>query len=164
MSNSLVVVLADSVAWAAWSVVVGYLASRIPADRLAHDGFLTRLRPWERDGRIYERLAIRSWKDRLPEAGGTFGDGMTKSRLPGRSTDNLHRFMAEARRAELVHWAIPLLLPVLALWNPPGPLAAMVVFAVVANTPCLIIQRYNRARIGRILARREGRVVLAHAA
>lgn len=164
MSNSLVVVLADSAAWAAWSVVVGYLASRIPADRLHHDGFLTRLRSWERDGRVYEQLAIRSWKDRLPEAGGTFGDGMPKSRLPGRSTDDLHRFMAEARRAELVHWAIPLLLPVLALWNPPGLFAAMVVFAVVANVPCLIIQRYNRARIARILARREGRVVLAHAA
>ena len=57
-----------------------------------------------------------------------------------------------------------LLLVVLALWNPPGLFAAMVVFAVVANVPCLIIQRYNRARIARILARREGRVVLAHAA
>jgi glycosyl-4,4'-diaponeurosporenoate acyltransferase len=30
----------------------------------------------------------------------------------------------------------------------------MVGYAVVANAPCLIVQRYNRGRLERILARR----------
>ena len=30
----------------------------------------------------------------------------------------------------------------------------MVAYAVVANVPCLVIQRYNRARVLRILDRR----------
>ena len=40
--------------------------------------------------------------------------------------------------------------PVFALWNPAPLLAAMVAYAVVANVPCIMVQRYNRARIERV--------------
>jgi len=148
------IVVADAAVWAAWSTVVGYTAHRLPSVRLAHDTALTRLRPWEHEGRVYERLRIRSWKDRLPELGAAFRGGVSKRSLRSRATTDLERFAVETRRAELVHWAIPLVTPVFVLWNPPVLLLAMVAYAVVANLPCLLVQRYNRGRLLRTIARR----------
>ena len=142
------VVALDAAVWAGWSAVVGYAAHRLPLARLAHDGVLTRLRPWEHGGRVYQGLGIRRWKDRLPEAGALFAGGVSKRGLPGHDRAGLERFALETRRAELVHWSIPAVVPVFVLWNPPALVAAMVAFAVVANGPCLLVQRYNRGRVG----------------
>jgi glycosyl-4,4'-diaponeurosporenoate acyltransferase len=158
MDDVLVVVLVDSGVWAAWSALVGYAGHRLPRERLDHDGRLTRMRSWERDGRIYEKVGIRFWKDLLPDAGTVFRGGRSKRALPGRSHDDLRAFAAETRRAELVHWGIPLATPAFALWNPPALFAAMVAYAVVANVPCLLVQRFNRGRILRILGRPRPRV------
>jgi glycosyl-4,4'-diaponeurosporenoate acyltransferase len=152
--SPLQIVAVDAAVWAGWSAVVGYSAHRLPRARLAHDGPLTRLRPWERQGRVYERFGIRRWKDRVPELGAAFRGGVSKRALGGRGTATLAEFAAETRRAELVHWAIPLVTPVFALWNPPWLLGAMVAYAVVANLPCLVIQRYNRGRALRVVDRR----------
>lgn len=43
--------------------------------------------------------------------------------------------------------------PFFFLWNPVALGAAMVVYALVANAPCLLVQRYNRARLLRLLGR-----------
>lgn len=151
------IVAADAAVWAGWSAVVGYAAHRVPVDRLATDGPLTRLRPVERDGRVYESVRIRRWKDRLPELGDAFRGGVSKRGLRSGASADLRRLAAETRRAELVHWGIPAIVPVFALWNPAGLMVAMVAYAVVANLPCLVVQRYNRGRLLRVLARRERR-------
>ena len=151
------IALIDAAVWATWSVLVGYRATRLPWARLAEDTWLTRPRRWERDGRVYERLGILRWKDRIPEAGSVFRRGTSKRALPGRSDDDLGRFAAETRRAEIVHWQIMAITPVFVFFNPPVLIVAMVIYAVVANIPCIAIQRYNRIRITRILGRRRAR-------
>jgi glycosyl-4,4'-diaponeurosporenoate acyltransferase len=145
-------VLIDSTVWAGWSVVVGLIASRVSEASLARDGWLTRTRAWEQEGRVYERWSIRRWKDRLPEAGAFFG-GASKRRLPAGGRSTLAAFVPETRRAERVHWAILAITPLFTLWNPPALAAAMVAYGLVANLPCIAVQRYNRERILRILAR-----------
>lgn len=148
------IILVDCVVWAVWGTAVGYAGHRRPLERLDHDSWLTRIRGWEREGRTWERLGIRRWKDRLPEAGSFFGGGMSKRALPGRDPDDLARFAAETRRAEWVHWVVMAIIPVFALWNPPVLLVAMALYGVVANVPCIVVQRFNRARIQRVLRRR----------
>jgi glycosyl-4,4'-diaponeurosporenoate acyltransferase len=148
------VAVVDAVLWAVWSTCVGYACHRLPAERFRHDSWLTRLRRIERQGRAYERIAIRKWKDRLPEAGAIFRGGTSKRRLPARDEQALERFAAETRRAELVHWLVPALTPVFALFNPPLMVVAMAIYAVVANLPFVAIQRYNRGRVQRVLAAR----------
>lgn len=149
-----IIVLVDCVVWAVWGTAVGYVGHRLPLARLDHDTWLTRIRGWEREGRTWERLGIRRWKDRLPEAGSFFGGGMSKRALPGREPDDLARFAAETRRAEWVHWTVMAVIPVFALFNPPALLLAMAVYGVAANVPCIVVQRFNRARIQRVLGRR----------
>ncbi len=148
----------DATAWFALSVAIGWRAHRLPLAALAHDRALTRLRPWERDGRWYERrLRIGRWKGRLPEGGDVFADGFSKATLRSRTTEHLERFVAETRRAELVHWQLLAASALFGLWNRPALWAAMVAYAIVANLPFIAIQRYNRARLLRILDRRAQR-------
>lgn len=136
----------------------GWLAHRLPLHRLQADGPVLALRRWEADGRVYERrLRIARWKDRLPEAGATFAGGVSKRHLTGRSSERLRRFVAETRRAERAHWMALAGAPLFALWNPPVGAAAMLVYGVASNGPCIVVQRYNRARLTRVLERRAGR-------
>ena len=143
-------VVLDVAVWGTWSTVCGVVAWRYPAHRLAADGPLTRPRSFEDGGRLYPRLGIRRWKDRLPEAGALFPGGVSKRRAGGRSPEALRRFAVETRRAELTHWWVMALGPFFVLWNPPALAAVMVAYAVAANLPCIMIQRFNRARVARL--------------
>ena len=162
MNASLATVATDAAVWAAWGTAVGYAAHRLPHPLVARDSWVTRRRAWERDGRCYERIGVRRWKSLLPDAGRVFPGGVSKRRLVSADVDALRRLAEETRRAELVHWAVPALAPLFALWNPALLTLAMIVYAVVANAPCLIVQRYNRARLLRVIGRsRPHEVVVA---
>lgn len=142
--------------WVAAQGLAGYAVHRLPLDRLQDDGPLLRLRPVEEGGRVYERrLRIRRWKDRVPDAGDLFDGGVSKRRLPPDRA--LERFAAETRRAERGHWLSLVVVPLFPLWNPPLGVALMVTYGLAANLPFIAIQRYNRARIERILHRRSTR-------
>jgi glycosyl-4,4'-diaponeurosporenoate acyltransferase len=145
-------ILVDIGAWVVIHTTTGYAVHRLPLRRLQSDAGLLRLRPWER--RLYERLGIRRWKDRLPEAGDLFAGGMSKRRLPAVNDAGLLRFAAETRRAELGHWSAMAGGLLFVLWNPPAVAAAMVAYGVLANAPFIAIQRYNRLRISAVLERR----------
>jgi glycosyl-4,4'-diaponeurosporenoate acyltransferase len=151
-------VLADCVAWAVIGTATGYAWHRVPAARLGHDGPITRPRRFERGGRWYEqRWRIRAWKRHLPEAGGLFRDGYSKRTLRSGAGAALDRFRIETRRAELTHWCVVVWTPVFVLWNPLPLFGAMVAYALIANGPCIAAQRYNRARLDRVLARPRAR-------
>jgi glycosyl-4,4'-diaponeurosporenoate acyltransferase len=150
-----VTLVADVVAWTVIGIVVGYTMHRWPTGRLERDGPVTRIRPFEQEGRLYVRLGIRRWKDRLPEAGALFRGGVSKRSTGG--PEAFDRFVVETRRAELTHWWVLAAAPLFALWNPWPLTAVMVAYAIVANVPCIAIQRYNRARLGRIGRRSSAR-------
>ena len=98
-------VAVDVLAWGVFHAATGYAVHRLPASRLQHDSWLLAPRRLERSGRLYERIRIRSWKDRLPEAGALFAGGVSKRHIAGRDSASLQRFMVETRRAEYGHWA-----------------------------------------------------------
>ena len=141
--------------WGGWSVLVGYVAHRRPVHRFMTDSWLTRARGFERGGRFYERrLRIQRWKDLLPEAGALFEGGISKRSIGSRRPGRLERFVAETRRAEWTHWSIMAAAPVFFLWNWWWADILIVIYAIAANLPCVLVQRYNRARVRRILENR----------
>jgi glycosyl-4,4'-diaponeurosporenoate acyltransferase len=144
-------VVLDIAVWGSWSALVGYWAHRRPATAFAGDSWVYRLRPIERGGRLYEQLAIKRWKDRLPEAGALFAGGFSKRSVRTRDRALLEQFVVETRRAEWTHWTIMAATPVFVVWNWWWVEIAMVVYALAANLPCLLVQRYNRARLVRLL-------------
>jgi glycosyl-4,4'-diaponeurosporenoate acyltransferase len=134
--------------WAVAHAGTGYAAHRWPPSRLQTDGWLLRGRAFE--PRLYRRLRVPAWKDRLPEAGAVFDGGISKRHLP----DSIETFVVETRRAELAHWWAMAAAPVSAVWNPWLGAVLMVAYGIAANAPFIVIQRYNRPRAQRVLSRR----------
>jgi glycosyl-4,4'-diaponeurosporenoate acyltransferase len=147
---------ADITIWASWSTLVGWWATCLPDSTWADDGWLLRLRPWERDGLTYGRLGIRRWKGRLPDLGPVFG-GRRKQLPADRDPDGWRVLAGETRRAEWAHWMILLALPIEAVIRSGVVLVPMTAYALVANVPCIATQRYNRARLGVLVEGRRRR-------
>jgi glycosyl-4,4'-diaponeurosporenoate acyltransferase len=62
----------------------------------------------------------------------------------------LDSFIRETCRAELTHWIVFLFGPLFLMWNLWWVGIIMIVYATLANIPCVITQRYNRIRLQRI--------------
>jgi glycosyl-4,4'-diaponeurosporenoate acyltransferase len=109
---------------------------------------------WERSGRFYERVcAIKRWKDWLPDAARWFSGGFAKGQLTGQGGEYWQRFIRETWRGELCHWCALACAPVFFLWNPWWGDLIIVAYALAANLPCILVQRYNRARLSRLVGR-----------
>ncbi|MGH9166136.1 MAG: glycosyl-4,4'-diaponeurosporenoate acyltransferase [Acidimicrobiales bacterium] len=139
-------------------VGAGYLVHRLPVHFFAEDRWLFRTRRVETGGRVYERvLRVRRWKPLLPEAGALFRGGFDKSALRQRGEALLATYVGETRRAELGHWLPLVAAPLFLAFNPWYAGAVVLLYAVVANLPCIAAQRYNRIRLQRLQADRRRR-------
>lgn len=142
----------DIAAWAVLHLGISHVLFRMPRSRFENDTALTRIRPWEQQGETWQRLFnVKRWKDRLPDGDTLIGKGFPKKRLGGASAEYVQRFISESRRAEWTHW---LLIPpafLFFLWNPPWAGWIMVIYSLAANLPFILIQRYNRPRLVRLL-------------
>ena len=144
----------DVLVWLAIHLGMSYLAWRMPAERFLSDGWLYRERRFERGGALYFRLlGIRRWKGLLPDGGGLFAGGFEKRHLRSVDPAYLGRFLLETRRAELTHYLAMAPAPLFFLWNPWPVGVFMLLYALAANLPCIAAQRYNRARLRRVLGR-----------
>ena len=120
--SPLMTATSSALGWLLWSLLVGSLANRLPAAWFEREHWFMR-RPWSESRQGFEnRLAIRSWKPWLPDAGNAQPKGIAKASLVGRESIKLERLVLETRRAELVH---------LALWLPPP---GVLIKASSANT------------------------------
>jgi glycosyl-4,4'-diaponeurosporenoate acyltransferase len=112
-------------------------------------------RAWEQGGRFFERaFGIKHWKHLLPDAARWFGGGFAKGELADTNPGYLRRFIQETWRGELCHWVALGCAPVFVLWNPWWADLVMAGYALGANLPCILAQRYNRLRLRRLLSRR----------
>lgn len=145
--------LSSAAFWSLYSLLVGLFANQLPDAWLQRQGVrqssnLLNVRP-------KGLLGIHRWKRWIPDAGNALPGGISKATLVRRDTDSLLRLVLETSRAEIVHWA---LLPaglITALWLPTAGVLVNVIFALAFNLPCVLLQRYNRARLLWFLSRLE---------
>ncbi len=136
------------------SLGVSYASIRLPDRWLARDRGLLKLHRFEQDGSWYERrLAIACWKDRLPDGGSWMSRGFAKKKLKSRNPAYLRQFIRETRRGEFAHWAMLAFTPLFLLWNEGSGCLAVFLYSLFANAPCIAVQRYNRARLLRLMLR-----------
>lgn len=146
--------VANLLGWPILHLSIASAALRLPSELLTHDSWLTIPRRWERDGQIYRNwFAIRKWKPLLPDGAPWLG-GFGKRQLRGRDSAHISQFVVETRRAEVAHWCMLACLPIFFLWNPPWACWLMSAYAVVANLPCILAQRYNRFAFARVAGNR----------
>lgn len=108
--------------------------------------------PFERTGKCYEWIfLVRFWKDWLPDGAGWFKGGFPKRNLAKADPAYLQRFIVETCRGETVHWLAFSAAGIFFLWNEAWVGWIMVGYGFLSNTPCIVVQRYNRARLRRIV-------------
>lgn len=154
------VILFYGLIWIGFHFGAGYVAQRLPGRLFVAIVPLSREYRWEDSGRLYERIGIRWWKDHLPEAGGMLRGGFAKRHLESGDPDYLARFALETCRAECSHWLTWSLALTFFAWTPWPVGVVMVIYGAASNLPCILVQRYNRIRLRRVmqaLARRTQR-------
>lgn len=136
---------------------ISWIFIKMKRSRFDPNAPLYRDRVWEQGGEFYQTgFRIRRWKGLLPDAAPWF-DGFAKGKLKDKDPEYLRAFIAETCRGEAAHYAqIPGILLTL-IWNP-WPVAAivMIVYSVASNLPCILLQRFTRARLRGFLAELEG--------
>lgn len=148
-------ILLDIAAWLIIHMGVSYSMTHIPLRSFDTGFWLYKQRKWEKDGKIYVRIfRLRKWKKRLPDGAALLKKGFKKKHLKGLDDVYLDDFIRETCRAELTHWIMLLFSLVFFIWNPWWVGIVMIVYAILVNVPCIIIQRYNRIRLKRVFSRR----------
>ena len=146
-------VFVDFVAWFIIHMGVVYCLVRVPLHRFNPDGWLFKARSWEKGGSFYQDFfRIKRWMRYLPDGAPLLGSrGFPKKRLQEKTPEYLHSFLLETCRAELTHWLTLLFAPFFFFWNPLWVGFFMIFYALTENLPLIMAQRYNRARLRRVV-------------
>ena len=134
--------------------VVYFVAGRLLPKRWIHyERFPFRAFAFENGGKIYEKLGIGKWKQKVPDMSRLFKKQMQPKRIIGRpDATELKLMIDETCVAELTHAILCLLAPpIIALCPGWRGIAICVVYILLGNLPFIMIQRYNRPRLIRLL-------------
>ena len=133
----------------------GFLLGRLlPKRFFCAESFPFRMARWEKEGAVYNRLAVRRWKEKLPDMSAILPKLMPSKKLPREMTaPQLERMVQETCVAEWIHGLLCLtgfgcVFIRKGIWG-------WIVSAVymLCNIPFIIVQRYNRPKLVRILQR-----------
>lgn len=140
--------------FAATGILSFFLGRILPENWFHFDRFPYRSFAVERDGKIYEALGIRRWKDRLPDMSKILPKLIPSRRLPAAMTiPQVELLLRETCIAEFIHTLLCISgLGCLFLWRGPGGRILYIVY-VLGNLPFNLIQRYNRPKLARILVK-----------
>jgi hypothetical protein len=142
--------------WWVFQLIATLICLRIPDQYFNIHSYLYRMHRWERNGEVYETLLrVRAWKKYLPDAGALLMGSYDKTRLKNLERMNLEKFLIESCRAELTHLLPLSLFWVFGLFASAGITWLVFLYSLLANLPCMFVQRYNRPRIMRILQDRK---------
>ena len=153
--------LRDLLRFVATVAVVGIFAhvfgEALPRQRFRWDRFPWRSFSWEQDGRIYSKLTIERWKDRLPDKSKVVKSTVRKAVGADRSAEHLLQLITETCVAEFTHWTLILASPLILCFDRPWTVWMMLVSMLLFNLPFVLIQRYNRPQLVKLASRLRAR-------
>lgn len=133
-----------------------FLGEKLPRRWFNPEKFPFKSFSWENEGRIYEKIGIQWWKNRTPDMSKYMRRAFSKQGNLLRDPQHLRRLVVETCSGEFVHWVLIFLSPVFAILMDEMGILAMLLY-IVGNLVSLVIQRYNRPRIMKIIQRIEKR-------
>ncbi|MBC9824424.1 MULTISPECIES: glycosyl-4,4'-diaponeurosporenoate acyltransferase [Carnobacterium] len=149
-------IITDSAAWLFFHLAISIFTLHLPKHFFLTANFLYRTREWEAEGQFWQtHFNVKKYAKIIPEGSRILGSGFYKRRLKHKETTYLETFILETKRAELTHWLSILPSFLFFLWNPAWAGWVMVSYALLFNIPIIIVQRYNRPRLEKILARKK---------
>lgn len=108
---------------------------------------------WEDGGRIYNKLRVHKWKDKLPDMSKIAPDMVRKSISLTDGSAAAARVAVETCVAEVVHWALMLLSGGIYWIYSTGTGMILTIIYALSHLPFIIIQRYNRPTLSRLAKR-----------
>ena len=135
------------------SFVIGRM---MPKRWFRYDAIPYRSARFEKEGAIYNKLNIKSWQNKVPDMSRIFPKLMPAKRL-GSKTDaeTLKTMLQETCIAELTHGVLCFTgLHFVSIWQGAGGIV-LAVLNMLGNLPFILIQRYNRPRLAKLLRRYE---------
>lgn len=139
------------VVWLFFHMLISLLCMKIPDEWFITNKHLFKQLSWEKDGQIWDDIfSIRKWKSKLPDASLFMKKAYNKKSMRDTSLETFNKFIIETRRAEFTHWVSILPAPVFFIWNPVWARLIIIIYALVANIPFILAQRYNRPRLERV--------------
>lgn len=154
MRNFLFCVLYLAIISAA-SFIVGRL---LPKARFQFDRWPFIPFSFERGGQLYVSMGVRRWKDKCLDMSAIFPQLMASKKLPQEiNADKLELMVQETCIAEWTHMLLALLgFGCVFLWRSAGGWVLSLLYAL-GNLPYVIIQRYNRPKLVRLLKKYQER-------
>lgn len=113
----------------------------------------------EQSGKLYEKLGIRRWQNKAPDISKLIPGIVPRKKIPKRpDAKTLRSMINETCVAELTHVLLCLAgLGILKIWPGIGGVILYLAYLVLGNIPFILIQRYNRPRLIRLLRAAEER-------
>ena len=129
---------------------LGRLLARIS---FSTERFPFRSHPMEQNGKLYEKLGIRSWQNKAPDISKLIPGVVPRKEIPKRpDAQTLRRMINETCVAELTHVLLCFAgIALFWLWPGAGGMILYVLYVLAGNIPFILIQRYNRPRLLRLL-------------
>ena len=143
--------------YAAGLGVLSFFLGRLLPKRWLHpDKFPFRTYAWE--DKLWKTLQIRKWQAKVPDMSRLFKKLMPEKKLTQKTAQDLPLMIQETCVAELTHGLLCFAgLALLKIWRGPGGVILTVIYIVFGNLPFLLIQRYNRPRLQRLLEKQSCR-------
>lgn len=139
-----------------FSFIVGRI---LPKKWFQYDKFPYVIYQFENDGRIYERIKIRSWQAKIPDMSRIFPKLMPAKKFNYNDVHRLPEMIQETCIAEFIHVLLCFAgLHCISIWEVGGTILA--ILNVIGNLPFVLVQRFNRPRLVRLMKNTEKRRIL----
>lgn len=142
-------------------ILAHYIGESMPRGWFSENKFPYRIYAFEKNGRIYEKIGIRSWKTKLPDMSRVMRDMLPKKISYGATGESIGALIKETCVAECIHCCLSVLSSgIYFIWKNYIGILLVAVF-IVLNTPFILIQRYNRPHLIKLkkrLLKREEKV------
>ena len=139
------------------AVTSHFIGQALPRESFFADKFPYRPFAFEKNGSIYRRLGVQKWMDRVPDMSRVMGDMVPKKLHRNMTAEDVRVLIRETCVAEHVHFMLCVVfLFVSRFWEDRTWIFFWLIYAV-GNLPFIIIQRYNRPMLVRLLHRMEAR-------
>ena len=140
--------------YCAFIAIAAFFIGRILPKRWFHaEMFPYASYSFEKNGKIYDRLHIRKWMNRLPDMSRVFKKWMPAKKLDGSCREKLPLLIRETCIAEFIHTAEGIAgFYCIWIWPGIGGFVLGLLF-LLGNLPFILIQRYNRPRMMKLWKR-----------
>ena len=153
-----------SICYLAGLSILSFIVGRmLPYKWFSYDRFPFRSMKFENDGKIYLKIKINKWQNKVPDMSKIFPGLIPAKSMVHYTPESLPGMIAETCIAEFIHCGNSLLsLFALCFCRSWVCILIVAVYIILGNFPFILIQRYNRPRFVKLLERMQSRQERVH--